>query len=187
MVRFCDKEVYVIHVGEMSRSQMLMFFLNQNGEHRFDVIMVLDEDDKYYGVITYQRLLKCKDDSMVVNRDIIKITDSFWQDVREYFVRYPKELLPVADIDGNILGFCYNDNALYNNIFRYLKTFEERYENLPVPFEKCYKSCQAVCITDLNELAWECRHLFRKMGYPVIVLGEKWEWFGIKSMEGYYD
>lgn len=32
MIRFADKEEYIVHLGEMSRSQMLLFFLRAGGE-----------------------------------------------------------------------------------------------------------------------------------------------------------
>lgn len=86
----------------MTRSQMLMFFLNSE-EHRSDIITVLD-GEQYYGIVTYQRVLEYKDEESVINRDVLCIGESFWQDADDYFEKYPDELLPVADVNGNGLG-----------------------------------------------------------------------------------
>lgn len=44
-----------------------------------------------------------------------------------------------------------------------------------------------IVITDLNEYAWKCYKLFKQAGYAICVIGEKWEWFGFCSGDGYLD
>lgn len=57
MIRFCDKEVYNITEGEMTRSQMFIFFL-QNEEQRHSVIAVYDNKEEFLGIVTYYDLLE---------------------------------------------------------------------------------------------------------------------------------
>ena len=56
MIRFCDKKVYSIIEGTMSRSELFSFFLNK--EHLTDVILVYTKDtSSFLGIITYDTLL----------------------------------------------------------------------------------------------------------------------------------
>lgn len=186
VIRFCDKEEYVIQLGDMTRSQMLLFFLSSGAEHRNDIITVMD-GTQYYGIVTYQRVLNNLDEELVINRDILRISDNFWEDAKKYFEKNPEELLPVADLDGNVLGFAYDDNRKkLMGLELVLRDFEDTAE-IPVSLSQWQPRCQQIVIWDLNEWAWRCYRLFQREGYPVCCIGEKWEWFGVRNMEGFYD
>lgn len=185
MIRFCDKEVYTVHLGEMTRMQMLLFFLNDNGRHISDVIVVLDEHGGYCGMTTYQTVLNNQEE--FINKDVLIISENFWKDAQCYFSGDNRDLVAVMNKEGELLGFCYNDaDRKYLNSLGYLQIFETM-EKVPLDFASWNSKCQQICIMDCNELAWRCYKLFKKMGYPVCVIGEKWTWFGMEQLEGYLD
>lgn len=57
MIRFSDKEVYNITEGEMTRSQLLGYFLC-NTINKMSVIAVYSEEGSYTGIIKYYALLQ---------------------------------------------------------------------------------------------------------------------------------
>lgn len=191
MIRFCDKEVYSAQFSELDRRQILDVFLGGGGNigsgkrSCTPVIACYDEMGSYKGIITYERFLSCGMNE-IVNSDIIKITDCFWEEASRYFEQNPKELLPIFGYEENLIGFCYNDRNDYTwegSIFSFLEKKQD-----PLFFiSEMYPQIQQVCITDLNEISWHFYQLLKKNNYPVCVVGEKWEWFGIKSFEGYME
>ena len=54
-VRLRDGEVYFAEEGTLNRSQLLMFFLNENID---SLVVVYDRSEKYQGAICYQSLLQ---------------------------------------------------------------------------------------------------------------------------------
>lgn len=188
MIRFCDKEVYIAQFSEIDRHQILDVFLgggniSSGKQSCMPIIACYDELGSYKGIITYERFLT-NGINECVNQEVIKITDCFWEEARSYFEQNPKELLPILGADENLIGFCYNDRNDYiweESIVSFLEKQQD-----PLFFiSEMYPQIQQVCITDLNEISWRFYQLLKKNNYPVCVVGEKWEWFGIKSFEGY--
>lgn len=182
MIRFCDKEVYGITEGNLKRMEILDFFLKKK-ENIFSVIAVYDKDGKFKGIITYAGLLMHAELKDCINTDTITISEDFWEKAKSYFRIHPKELLTIMSKEGNIQGFAYDDITRYDEIESSLYALENGKFFMP---EK-YKRIKMVVITDLNELAWRCYNIFYKKGYVVCVIGEKWEWFGLKSGERYLE
>lgn len=188
MIRFCDKEVYSVIEGEMTRNQMLMFFLSET-ERRYAVIAVYSEERKFQGIITYESLLKNKDIDLPLNPHTVKITDALWKDARSYFDRHDSSdnLLTVVDASGQIQGFAYDDNTEEYDDIRLGLIAMEKADRLPALEGKEYERIRMIVIMDLNEFAWRCYGVLKKHGYQICVIGEKWEWFGLKSGQGYMD
>ena len=184
MIRFCDKEVYNVVQGEMTRTQMLLFFL-ENEEQRNSVIAVYDGDGKYQGIVTYHNLLEQEELSLCINKERIIISDRFWEEARAYFEMSSSLLLPVMDINSRILGFAFNDPQSYYFIDQKIKLMEKDFEK--EYFSQKYRRIKLIVITDLNEVAWKCYLAFKKMGFEICVLGDKWEWFGLISGDKYLD
>lgn len=181
MIRFCDKEVYNIVEGDFTRSQLLIFFLEEK-TRKFSVIAIFRKDGTFKGIITYRDLIEFEELEKSINPDKIEVSDSFWADARTYFGRSCRKLLTVVDRNENILGFVYNDSHYrYNTLFNMLSAMEKTVLVLPERYQKI----KIIIITDLNELAWKCYKIFVKNGFDICVVGEKWEWFGLKSGENY--
>ena len=139
-------------------------FINSEENHRFDVLMIVDPSDNYYGIVTYQRLLKYEKEEEIINRNVIQTTDTFWEDAKEYFKKYPDELLPVVDVEGNVLGFCYDEDDSKYDYMNFIKAFEE-VDTIPVSLKEWNENCQQIWIQDLNEMAWRAYHIFKKIFY----------------------
>lgn len=182
MIRFCDKQIYKIHIGEMTAEQMRAYFSVE--EHRSEVILIYDKEDNYYGMVTYQRVTNCKQDDLV-NKEMLEANEFFWDRANAFFMDHLGEFLPVVDKEKKVLGFAYSDEMNYY-FEKFFKAFEEA-EEIPVSLFALNRNCRQICIHDFNEMAWKCYQLFKKLGYPVCVFGEKWKWFGIEVLEGYND
>lgn len=109
MIRFCDKNVYTIYTYDLYRVEMLRFFLNEKDEFHRDVVLVLNADDSYYGIMTYPRIIMCEDPEDRIMRESITVSENFFEEAREWFSTRPRELLPILNREGQVCGFCYND------------------------------------------------------------------------------
>ena len=115
--------------------------------------------------------------------DKLILSKDFWQEARAYFELYPKAFVPVVDRKGEMKGFAYDDAPGYYYIEDGLKLLKKK--EAQAYFSEKYRQVQMIVIMDLNELAWNCYSVFSEMGYDICVIGEKWEWFGIKNKNNY--
>lgn len=187
MIRFFDAIVHTITVSEVSRGELLTFFLSEK-ERLSDVIAVYNEEGEFYGIITYKSVLRGESIDDCINRATIRITENFWEEAHDYFEMNPEDYLTAVDEVGRILGFVYDDGADDVNC-TYIKNIINSMEECGIPALSTskYRNIKMMVITDLNELAWRVQKIFLKCGYQVCVIGEKWEWFGYKSGDGYLD
>lgn len=184
MIRFCDKEVYSIYCGEMTRSEMIIFFLDN---HMDSIIALYNEDGRYYGMVTYQSALYNADDEDYIIRDYFVISDSFWDDVRVYYDTHEIILLPVFDSELNMCSFVWDDRDVdLRLIMQPLMAFE-KLDEIPVKISDFNTECKMVFISDCNEAAYRLYNICKKVDFPVSVFGEKWEMFGIKQLQNFYD
>lgn len=184
MIRFCDKIVYNITEGEMSRSEILTFFLSEKERISY-VLAVYNEAGEFLGIITYRSVLCGENFASCINTFTIQVTENFWEEAYDYFEKNPEDLLTVVDKNGGILGFAYEDGFSYQATKLSLDSMEKC--GIPALSAPKYRNIKMMVITDLNELAWRVYKIFSKCGYQICVIGEKWEWFGYKSGEGYLD
>ena len=115
--------------------------------------------------------------------DKLILSKDFWQEARAYFELYPKAFVLVVDRKGEMKGFAYDDAPGYYYIEDGLKLLKKK--EAQAYFSEKYRQVQMIVIMDLNELAWNCYSVFSEMGYDICVIGEKWEWFGIKNKNNY--
>lgn len=181
MIRFCDKEVFNITQGEITRDQLLYFL--QDKTNRKSVVAVYKKDGSYKGITTYNELLHSDDLERALNANTITISKNFWKEAKDFFNGQSdnKRLLTVTNHSGEILGFAYNDSDIIYSAMDEAFTVLERGFFLPGDYHRI----QIIVITDINELAWRCYEIFKNAGFEVCVFGEKWEWFGIPNGSGY--
>lgn len=185
MIRFCDREVFTITKAEfdkMTKSQLLTHFYDNYGEYEDSAVFIYDDDNQYYGM-TDKKAIMLKTDYVI--RKYFTISDNFWDEAKDFFVRNPDIAIPVFDSDKQPLGFCYSDNKSYDTYEMILNVFERVGENIASPLTDLHKNIGLICINDLNGLAWRVWRLLTKLGYQVCTIGEQWEWFGVKTMVGY--
>lgn len=119
MIRFCDKEVFMIHRGEVTRSELLSFFLKSEF-NRTSVVIYLDEADNYYGMTTYKKVLGNYEEEQYICRDVLVADDEFWINAKEYFEDKEAEIRPVLNKSGDILGFYWDDKNIKDSFIKYL-------------------------------------------------------------------
>jgi len=180
VIRFCDKEVYNVTEGEMTRAQILQFFL-QSEIKRNVVLAVYMQNGTYKGIITYYDLIESENLNECINTNTIRISDNFWEEAESFFNNSVETFLTVIDNNDKIIGFAYDDDDIGYHITMKALTALDNEFILP----ERYSRVQMVVITDLNELSWKCYKVFINAGYEVCVIGEKWEWFGFISGYGY--
>lgn len=84
MIRFCDKEVYNIIEGEVTRTQLLKFFL-ENKSNRSAIVGVYNKSGSYKGIITYHALLESEELDECIDTHILTISEDFWKEATEFF------------------------------------------------------------------------------------------------------
>ena len=190
MIRFADKEVYNIHLGDMTRLQMLLFFL-KNDEQRRAVIFVYDEYDCYYGMVSYRSVLYNEEIEDCIIKDILTVSECFFGEARKYFEEHSmhgeENVIPVADKNGAIEGFCWDDNQTSYKLINEILDEMEKYDSIPVEFKEYSNGCELVCIMACNEWAYRLYWIFKSHGVEVSVLGEQWKWFDIPILDKYND
>lgn len=175
MIRFLDKQVYSMLKGEYSRNDMILFFSKQ--ENKNHIILLYTDAGEYYGMATVYTVFKNMGQDGVNTEKYVKPSsmESFWSDLKLFFVNTEYEYLPVFDTDGNLLYFAYEDERDY---YKWLDSavffkLEERQEYLPL--QEAFPWMQEVCIYDLNEFAFRFYKILEQRGIPCTVDGEKWE------------
>ncbi len=121
MIRFLDTDVFAVQKGEVSRSYIRSYFLRKG--HMDDILVVYDEE-MYYGIITYDSFLNTagsEDKENFIFRERIIVTpdnDAMWEDFREIFQRadIKNALVPMFNAQGEILYFAYDDKWKGNKI-----------------------------------------------------------------------
>ncbi len=184
MIRFCDREVDCVKIGELSRGELFSYFLSGN---RDDILCVIDENERYKGVITYTSLLKCDDVEGSIQTNKVVLNKDIWANGRKFFNNYEKfsdevVLLPVVK-EENLLCFAYQDEDA-NREIRQLKELEEC--SNAINFRDLFPEYDSVTISECNELAYFFAEYLENLGIMVNVKGRYWEDVG-KCGGGQYE
>ena len=176
MIRFCDKEVFCLEYGNISRGDLITYFLDG---HMDEPVCVFDECGVYLGYITYRSLLQSEDTDKAINKEYLKSDREIWKMARlqfafqkEKFGEYP--LLPVVDTKNHLLCFAYEDSDA-NRELRMLWELQE--DSSLLQFGDIYPQCQCVRIHGFNELAYFFAKYLEIQGIPVQVEGSMWKDF----------
>lgn len=109
----------------------------------------------------------------------------FWEKATVYFTNAVKgEKILLRDDSGKILASCYEDDDIFNEADMWY--FDSIYKLRGVysgSFSRAFPEVKQVCIIGLNEMAWRIYHLLQVEDVLCSVIGEEWEWFGIKTIE----
>lgn len=173
MVRFWDREVACVEYNNISRQELLHYFLK---DHLDEIVCIYDEYG-YMGYTTYHMVLRSISLDAAVIRDVLTLDENIWTEAKKLFLQYKSHinkypLLPVIDRDGNLISFAYEED----DANRELRQIRELQGNLNVvQFLDMYPECDCVVIYEFNELAYSFACYLRNQGIPVQVEGAMWE------------
>lgn len=171
----------MLHPNQMSRSELLSFFLDGHNDY---VIQYVADDGSHVGVLYYERLLKCNEISEAILEKVLNLGNAFWDDAGAYFKEHMNDLVPVVNEELELQGFAYCDKRNEFDVESALASFEED-DGSYIFLKNKYPFLRQVCIYDINEAAYRVYKILKKRNFPVAVIGEKWEWFSIKQLEDY--
>lgn len=182
MIRFCNREVCCVYEEEMDRQQIIKYFLDG---HREETVCVLDKEGKFAGSIRYSMILG-RELSEAISREHIVLGETTWEEGRRCFERCAvafggPAMIPVADKDGNLVCFAYQDDEA-NRELRMLHELMEQ-ENA-LGFRDVYPQYEHVTVHGCNELAYQYVMYLKKEGIPVNVTGDIWESLRNNSIVG---
>jgi len=181
MVCLKDKEVFSVTVDEfkkMNAEYLLSHFLANDGEYKESAIFIYDNVGQYLGMVTYNSL--CGNGDVVVKKYFV-VSDKFWDEARRFFEENRNEEVPVFSDDMEPLCFCHYKADGY--AARELSSLERLEVAELAVVQEIYFRFRLICIHDLNECNWRIYHLLKKCEYPVCVMEEQWNWFGIEKTE----
>jgi hypothetical protein len=182
MLRFCDKEIETMYVGELDRNRMLNYFLSG---HRNDPVCIVTEEGKFYGILTYASLLICQKVEEAICPFFVIADFHIWEEAGKYFKNYKRNLeevplLPVLNREHELISFAYQDEDA-NRELRMLR--EILAQGNRIGFRDMYPEIECVTIYDCNELACRFVQYLQEEGVPVNVKGDMWQQIGIPQEE----
>ncbi|MDF2511034.1 MAG: citC [Herbinix sp.] len=182
MLRFCDSEVYIKYEETITRSELFTFFCSEG--QNASIIVVLNNEDIFQGIITYDSLLHSSSGNGFIQRESVVLNDEVWVNAKRLFDNNKKIIyLPIFNIQNELIYFCYNGsgNLEETHIDHILDRMEQNQEYLFI--QELYPRVQVVCIHDFNEWAYRFYNVLKARGIPVVTIGVKWKDFGILEAE----
>ncbi|WP_051560458.1 adenylyltransferase/cytidyltransferase family protein [Clostridium beijerinckii] len=169
MIRFCDKEVYSVYEEELDKVNLFSFFCGKG--HSTDIILVINYQEEFVGIITYERMLYDREN--LIQKQRLIADEEIWSNAGKIFAENKNIIfIPVYNKKHELIYFCYKSNfpSDYSNIIREL----DKNEDL-LFINELYPQIQVVYIHDLNEMAFRFYKLLLKRKIPTVVVGEKWK------------
>ncbi len=173
MIRFCDKEVYSVAYGDITRSELLHYFLKG---HKDELVCVMD-GEKYLGIISYTSLLGSPVLQECIQKKYAVLDETVWAVCHKYFIGHKSifgevVVFPVLSRSGQLICFAYQDEEADREI-RMLHELESCEDALG--FKDLKPEYDGVTIHGFNELAWEMAEYLTQQGIPVNTEGELWQ------------
>ena len=171
MIRFCDKEVYVIYETDLENTNLFTHFCQR--EHSTDIIAVYNDANEFLGIITYERLLYNRIDP--IQKQFISVgTGIFQQASKEYKNNNELIYLPILNEKGELVYFCYKSFLPFEKILKCIINDLSSNDNL-LFITELYPKIQGVWLHDLNEMSYLFYQLLIKRGVPTKVIGSAWQ------------
>lgn len=100
MIRFCDKELWVMRQEECDRAKLRKFFLDG---HMDDIVQLVDMDDNYIGTISFQGLISCEsmEDALITAQ--VEAGDEMWGTLCALLNKAPSQYIPIF-VGGGYTG-----------------------------------------------------------------------------------
>ena len=180
MIRFADMETGYIQLEMYDRDNLLYYFLNNiNNRGEADIVLVYDQDE-YYGLATYDSILNRYGNDGIINLKYnVRPENDIFEDLQNLFDKEAEIIksvvwIRVFDINMALVYFAYDD--IWSVDIRIMQSalsfFEHNKECLFI--NELYPNIEKVCIYDFNELAFRFYKILKRKNISVEVFGEKW-------------
>ena len=178
MLRFCDSEVYIMYEETITRSELFSFFCSTG--QSTSIIVVLNNEDIFQGIITYDLLLNGSEGAKLIQKESVVLNGEIWANAKRLFENNNEMIyLPIFNDQNELIYFCYNDscNSKERAIDYTFNSMEQSQDYIFI--QELYPRIQVVCIHDFNEWAYRLYNILKVRGIPVVTVGVKWKVFGI--------
>lgn len=176
MIQFCDMDVYTTYEDTINRGELFSFFCKKGNSTK--IVLVLDNENNFSGIITYDLLLKRQND--FIQREKVVLDEKIWEKAKKLFNQNKDIIyLPVFNEKNELIYFSYNyvDEIYDKKMDLLFSQIEKNKEDLFI--KEIYPNVQAVCIHGFNEWAYRMYMILKNKGISVITVGVLWEEFGI--------
>lgn len=118
-------------------------------------------------------------ESVCLNRDI-------WAQARNLIHKNKLRFLNVVNDSNELIGYCFEDNAINEHITRSLQMLEQC-TSLPVSLDYLYKDVKIVWIHGCNEYAFRLVQILKEQQLNYFLVGPEWEYLEEHSTADVYD
>ena len=180
MIRFADMETGYIQLEMYNRDNLLYYLLkNINNRGEADIVLVYDQDE-YYGLVTYDSVLNRYGNDGIINLKYnVRPENDIFEDLQNLFDNEAEKIksmlcIPVFDINKKLVYFAYDDNwSVDIRIMQSALSFIEHSKEC-LFINELFPHIEKVCIYDFNELAFRFYKILKRKNISVEVFGEKW-------------
>lgn len=176
MLRFIDKEVYTIQKKYIDRALLFKHFCASG--HSTDIIVVYEEN-KYFGMITYQSLLENSDnryDKIILREKYVHSLNDWKiiENIKGILEKTGMSIIPVLS-EEELIYFAYDEKEIENEVEIVLQCLEEKKADIFLSDIFPQLSRGGVRIFDLNEWAIRFYQILQQYDIQTEIVGEKWE------------
>lgn len=149
-----------------------------------DIILVLDDEGEFYGIITYRMLVKYCEIEECIQKEFVYLDDNIWNGAAGIFEENEDILyLPVLNRENQIEYFCWRDES-YTKPREILNEIGNREDTLFI--QDIYPQVKALYIYGFNEIAYFLFETALKKRLAVRIVGEREKWYSQSEAKEYF-
>jgi succinate dehydrogenase flavin-adding protein (antitoxin of CptAB toxin-antitoxin module) len=169
IIRFYDKEVYAIQLNDYTRSQLIIFFLNNH----FQSIITVYNENHWVGSICYRDILRYEKLEQAICRDMVFLDESVFKKAHEILEWDIHQILPVFNHSGELDCFCYLDEKTGEEADSLMNL--EKAIDKSIWIQDIYPDIKTVWIHGMNEYAYRFYLLCKRKNIHICLWDEKWK------------
>lgn len=164
-IRFCSHDVNSIELKSISTTFLWSYFLPNNT----DSILVVNNDDEFFGICTYKLLLSAGGNlDNCIETSKIYASINIFDECKKILKNSKCTYIPIINNNNELIYFAYEDIAL-NEFLAILDIIKSQN---PWYFEEILTD--SIFFVDLNEVSYELYLYALNRNMAVYVDGEKW-------------
>lgn len=149
-----------------------------------DIILVLDDEGEFYGIITYRMLVKYCEIEECIQKEFVYLDDNIWNGAAGIFEENEDILyLPVLNRENQIEYFCWRDES-FKKPREILNEIGNREDTLFI--QDIYPQVKALYIYGFNEIAYFLFETALKKRFAVRIVGEREKWYSQTKAKEYF-